>query len=77
MTVYISFSNFHIVSNKTAQIGQAIAQELGRDGTILSGQNLTAQADKKILFVVVDARRIPALRNIVLEVKFISICDAW
>ena len=67
LTGAVSEKIVHIVSNKTAQIGQAIAQELGRDGTILSGQNLTAQADKKILFVVVDARRIPALRNIVLE----------
>ena len=58
----------HIVSDHAMKIGTQISQELDRDGSILSGQNLTLQQDKTILFVVVDARRIPALRNIVLNI---------
>jgi len=58
----------HIVSDKTEQIGQRIAEQIGRDGTILSGQNLTHSKDKTILFVVVGARRIPQLRSLVLAV---------
>ncbi len=67
LTGAVSEKIVHIVSNETAQIGKDINQELGRDGTILSGQNLTAQEDKTILFVVVDARKIPVLRSIVLK----------
>jgi len=67
LTGAVSEKIVHIVSNKTAQIGHAINQELGRDGTIISGQNLTGEEDKTILFVVVGARRIPALRTIALK----------
>ena len=58
----------HIVSDKTAELGQEITREFGRDGTILSGHNLTQEQDKTILFVVVSARRIPQLRRLVLDV---------
>lgn len=68
LTGAVSEKIVHIVSDQTVQIGAQINQELGRDGTILTGQNLTVQKDKKLLFVVVDARRIPVLRNIVLKI---------
>ncbi|TQV89606.1 YitT family protein [Aliikangiella coralliicola] len=58
----------HIVSEKADRIGLDITEQLGRDGTILSGQNLTGEQSKNILFVVVGARRIPTLRNIVLGI---------
>ena len=58
----------HIVSTKTGPIGEAINEQLQRDGTILKGHNLTAEKDKTILFVVVGARRIPRLRKIVLGI---------
>ncbi|TQV74974.1 YitT family protein [Aliikangiella marina] len=58
----------HIVSDKTSDIGKAIATELGRDGTIINGQNLTQESDKTILFVVISARRIPQLRKLVLNI---------
>lgn len=58
----------HIVSNKAQDIGFAIHEKLERGGTILSGRNITADADKTILFVVVGARRIPQLRSMVLEI---------
>jgi len=58
----------HIVSNKSELIGTAIHDQLERGGTILTGQNITADEDKTILFVVVGARRIPQLRSIVLDI---------
>ncbi len=57
----------HVVSNSTDSIGQAISQELGRDGTILTGKNLMKQNERKILLVVVGARQIPKLQTIVLS----------
>jgi len=57
----------HVVSNQTASIGLAISEELGRDGSILTGKNLIEQNEKKILLVVVGARQIPKLQTIVLS----------
>ena len=58
----------HIVSKESQQIGVRIHDELERGGTILSGQNITANEDKSILFVVVSARRIHQLRELVLDI---------
>ncbi|WP_444995194.1 YitT family protein [Aliikangiella sp. IMCC44359] len=58
----------HIVSHQTQLIGRAISEQLERDGTILSGKNLTVEAKKSIIFVVVEARRLPQLKSIVLEI---------
>lgn len=57
-----------IVSQKNQQIGQAIRETIGREGTIVSGQNLTTDYDKTILFVVVGVRRMPQLRELVLSI---------
>lgn len=57
----------HVVSSQTASIGLAISEELGRDGSILTGKNLMEQNEKKILLVVVGARQIPKLQTIVLS----------
>jgi len=57
----------HVVSNKINSIGLAISDELGRDGTILTGENLIQRNQKKILLVVVGARQIPKLKTIVLS----------
>lgn len=67
LTGAVSEKVVHVVSNKTDSIGQAISVELGRDGTILTGKNLTEQNEKKILLVVVGARQIPKLQTIVLS----------
>ncbi len=58
----------HIVSQQSYEIGMAIHQQLERGGTVLSGQNITANEDKTILFVVVGARRIPQLKSMVLDI---------
>jgi len=68
LTGAVSEKIVHIVSAQAVQIGSQISHELNRDGTILTGKNLTVQQDKSLLFVVVDARRIPVLRNLVLKI---------
>ena len=68
LTGVVSEKIIHIVSKKSPEIGIAIHDQLERGGTILSGRNITASEDKTILFVVVGARRIPQLRNIVLGI---------
>ena len=57
----------HIISNQTDSIGLAISEDLGRDGTILTGENLIEQNDQKILLAVIGARQIPKLQTIVLS----------
>ncbi|MCW8875849.1 MAG: YitT family protein [Kangiellaceae bacterium] len=68
LTMAVPEKIVHIVSEEAEAIGVAIDERLERDGTILSGSNLVTQKDKKLLFVVVGARRIPQLRNIVLAI---------
>ena len=65
LTGAVSEKIVHIVSSNTSEIGLAINREFGRDGTILKGHNLAGKEDKTILFVVVNARRIPQLRKLV------------
>lgn len=63
-----SEKTINIVSTKLEQIAQAIRTEMNRDGTILTGQNLTGEQTKQILFVVIDARRINQLKELVLNI---------
>lgn len=58
----------NIVSEETDKISIAIRQEFGRDGTIVSGQNLSRKHDKSIIFVVINVRRIIQLRELVLSI---------
>ena len=57
----------HVVSEHSNSIGQAISKELERGSTILNGQNLTNHENKKVLLVVVAAREIQKLKNIISE----------
>jgi len=79
LTGAVSEKVVHIISNKTDTIGLAISEELGRDGTILTGENLIAQKEKKVLLAVVGARQIPKLQTIVLthdENAIVLVMDA-
>ena len=38
------------------------------EGSVLTGLNLKADTDKSIIFVLVNARRIPQLKQLVLEI---------
>ncbi len=55
----------HIVSDNAQFLGSKISAELGRTGTILSGQNLTMESSKEILFVMVGSREIEKLKTII------------
>jgi uncharacterized membrane-anchored protein YitT (DUF2179 family) len=67
LTGAVSEKVVHVISNQTDSIGLAISEKLGRDGTILSGDNLIEQNDQKVLLAVVGARQIPKLQSIVLS----------
>ncbi len=63
-----SEKTINIVSTKINKIAQAIRADMNRDGTILTGENLTGEHTKQILFVVIDARRINKLKELVLSI---------
>lgn len=55
----------HIVSEHVEQLSQQIIANLGSSGTILSGTGLHRDQKKTMIFVVVEARRITLLRDII------------
>lgn len=65
LTGGVSEKIVHIVSDQYQKISQAIGQQLHRDGTLIPGTGFNQSHDKHVLFVVVHARRIPQLRNLV------------
>lgn len=68
LTGRVSEKTINIVSVKLPEIATAIASRMHRDGTILSGSNLSGEHTKQILFVVIDARRINQLKELVLGI---------
>lgn len=58
----------HIVSKNNHIIGSVIATHFKREGTLLNGTNLTNEYDKSILFVMIGARMLPELKNLILSV---------
>ena len=58
----------HITSEHHLQIAGEITQKLDTEGSILSGLNLTGEQDKHIIFVLIQARRIPQLKQLVLAI---------
>jgi len=67
LTGAVSEKVVHVISDQTDSIRLAISEELGRNGTILTGENLIEQNDQKILLAVVGSRQIPKLQTIVLS----------
>ncbi len=68
LTGTVREKTINIVSSKLDEIAQAISTHMHRDGTILSGQNLTGEHTKQILFVVIDTRHINQLKELVLGI---------
>jgi len=68
LTGTVSEKTINIVSSQLDQIAQAITEQLHRDGTILSGTNLSGEHTKQILFVVIHARRVNQLKELVLGI---------
>jgi len=58
----------HITSDQHQDIALEITRQLGTEGSILSGFNLTGEQDKHIIFVLIQARRIPQLKQLVLSI---------
>lgn len=68
LTGTVTEKTINIVSSKLEDIAHAISSQMNRDGTILTGQNLTGEHTKQILFVVIDARRINQLKELILAI---------
>jgi uncharacterized membrane-anchored protein YitT (DUF2179 family) len=65
LTGTVSEKVVHITSKYSQAIGGKISEELGREGTILSGHNLILNRNKTVLFVVVGSREIEKLKAII------------
>lgn len=55
----------HIVSNHVDILSSKIIEYIGPHGTILHGAGLQGDKEKTMMFIVVDARRIAVLRDII------------
>ena len=68
LTGIVTEKTINIVSTQLEDIAHAISTQMNRDGTILTGKNLTGEHTKQILFVVIDVRRINQLKELVLGI---------
>ena len=69
----------HIVSGKTELVCQKIHEALGREGTIIEGKGIVGDEAKKMIFLVVENRKVPKLREIIQssdEDAFIVVMEA-
>ena len=55
----------HIVSERVDLLSRLITERIGPHGTILSGSGLVRQQKKEMIFVIVEARRLTVLRDII------------
>jgi uncharacterized membrane-anchored protein YitT (DUF2179 family) len=65
LTGTLSTKVIHITSLKADELSHAITDGLGVKGTVLEGENLTLSRDKKLIFLVLDVKRLPELRCII------------
>ncbi len=69
----------HIATNRPDALAHQLLEQLGRDGTILSGTGLYRDQEKTLIFVTVEARRITLLRDIIRQTDpdaFMVVMDA-
>lgn len=55
----------HIVSSKIDAVCRVIVEQIGQDGTIVEGSGIFEHEQKKMIFLVVENRKIPALKSLV------------
>ncbi|MGB5444880.1 MAG: YitT family protein [Psychromonas sp.] len=55
----------HITTNKAEELSIAISDNLEEKGTILTGSGLKNNEDKKIIFLVIDVKKISRLKEII------------
>ena len=65
LTGTLSEKIVHIATNQVDLLSQKIIEQLGRQGTILSGTGLRKEEQKTLIFVTVEARQIALLRDII------------
>jgi len=69
----------HIATTRPAELAQQLLEQLGRNGTILTGSGLYPEEKKTLIFVTVEARRITLLRDIIRQTDpdaFMVVMDA-
>ena len=55
----------HIVSSKIDTLCRVIVEQIGNEGTIVEGSGIFEHEEKKMIFLVVENRKIPALKTLV------------
>ncbi len=65
LTGTLSEKVVHIASSKADLLSQKIIEQLGQQGTILTGTGLHKNEEKTLIFVTVEARQIALLRDII------------
>jgi uncharacterized membrane-anchored protein YitT (DUF2179 family) len=68
-----------IISENTKEMSEAIYKKLNRGGTFFYGRTTYKGSEREILYVVVNARQIPKLREVIHEIDpaaFITILPA-
>ncbi len=65
LTGTLSEKVVHIATSKADLLSQLIIEQLGQQGTILSGTGLHKDEEKTLIFVTVEARKITLLRDII------------
>ena len=55
----------HIVSSKIDTLCRVIVEQIGNEGTIVEGNGIFEHEQKKMIFLVVENRKIPALKTLV------------
>lgn len=65
LTGTLSEKVVHIASSKAELLSQKIIEQLGQQGTILTGTGLHKDEEKTLIFVTVEARQIALLRDII------------
>lgn len=65
LTGTLSEKVVHIASSKADLLSQKIIEQLGQQGTILTGTGLHRDEEKTLIFVTVEARQISLLRDII------------
>lgn len=65
LTGTLSEKIVHIATNRVELLSQKIIEQLGQQGTILSGTGLRKDEQKTLIFVTVEARQIGLLRDII------------
>ena len=54
----------HLVTNKVEVLAKEVKEKLGPEGTIIKGENLSSNGEKKMILIVVEISKIQVLKEI-------------